>query len=274
MKLKVWACSVAVLWCTHVMALPPEDFTKAEYQISTGLGNTLSADREKLTDDFKTTFSFIRFKDKRSEKLITYLDTSDRALKEQLIQIRVREHVTKPSKSKVTVKLRASDPEGFGDIKDFSKAEIDYNGSGIAYSVSYDLKYSPEDISVKNVDIAKVIEILKSNPQVWNIVQGVLEKRYQDLRQTLVMRAFGWEGRMTEKQYEKEEIDFQVWASYHHRPHIEFAEFSFKGKTKKHQQLSRMHQSLIREVRATGLQEGAHQESKTEAVFNASKAFQ
>ena len=258
----------------QVLALPVSAFNKAEYQLSTGLGETMPYAASALTDSFRDTFAFIEFDDDLSEKLVTYLDSRDRAFKEKSIQIRVREHVTKPAKSKITVKLRAPDPEAFGDISGYAKAEIDYNGPSTTYSVSYDLPYSPKEIDIQKVDINRVIDILKSDNNAWSLVSGVICERREDIHQTKVMRTYNWEGNLTDSRYDNVEIDFQIWTPYYRKPKVSFAEFSFKGKARDHGALSEMYSYLYDHVKATGLLEGAYQGSKTSATFGMSEGFE
>ncbi|WP_394202490.1 hypothetical protein [Shewanella waksmanii] len=256
----------------NAYALSPEQFTSLEYHVNTGVGKTLPYGANKLTPDFKEAFDFIKFDDDISIKLVTYIDTPNRAFKAKDINIRVREHVTKPRKSKITIKLRADHPEGFGDISRYRKAEIDYTNGKAAYSVSYDVPYSPADINVKDVDYEQVFKILKKNKAIWSIIGDTYEANKNDLAQTIVMRTHGWEGSMNDRRYDDIEVDFQLWTPYYRQPRITFTEFSFKGSAGSQERLEQAYEYLFEQVNAVNLGQG-HQGSKTNATFEMSNAF-
>ncbi|QLE87337.1 hypothetical protein FLM48_21040 [Shewanella sp. Scap07] len=253
-------------------ALSPEQFTSLEYHVNTGVGKTLPYGANKLSNDFKQAFDFITFDDDISVKLVTYIDTPNRAFKAKDINIRVREHVTKPRKSKITVKLRAEDPQGFGDVSQYRKAEIDFTNGKAAYSVSYDIPYSPGDINVKDVDYEQVFNILKKDKAIWSIVGDIYQANQQDLAQTIVMRTHGWEGALKDRRFDDLEIDFQLWTPYYRQPRITFTEFSFKGSLKNQDRLEQAYEHLFEQVNAVNLGQG-HQGSKTKATFEMSNAF-
>ncbi|WP_394130800.1 hypothetical protein [Shewanella maritima] len=257
---------------TSAYALSPDEFTSLEYHVNTGVGKTLPYATDKLTPDFKEAFSFMKFDEDTTTKLVTYLDTPSRAFKAKDINIRVREHVTKPRKSKITVKLRAKDPAGFGDVSNFRKAEIDYTAGRAAYSVSYDIPYSPGEIDVKNVDIDAVFKLMKNNKAVWSLVGDIYQQNKQDIEQTLVMRTHEWEGKLTDKRFDDIEIDFQVWTPYYRQPRVYFAEFSFKGSSRDKARLEQANEQLFNLVNEVNLGKG-HQGSKTNSTFEMSKAF-
>ncbi|WP_028111334.1 hypothetical protein [Ferrimonas kyonanensis] len=258
---------------SNAQALTKDHFDKIEYAVNIGTGTTLPYATDTLTDEFNAAFSFIRFEDSPSEKLVTYFDTPDRALKQQALQIRVREHVTKPSKSKITVKLRATDPQGFGDISGYKKAEIDYDGDKTKYSVSYDIPYSPDDINVKSLAFDVVIDHIRNHDDAWALVKTILEQRGDDLKQTVVMRTYDWEGYMTDPRFDGIEVDFQVWTPYYRRPRTAFSDFSFKGLTKDRDELDQAFQYLYDQVQASGLTDGIHTGSKTKATFKMTPGF-
>ncbi|GIU37957.1 hypothetical protein [Shewanella colwelliana] len=253
-------------------ALSPDAFTQLEYHVNTGVGKTLPYAADKQTDAFKKAFSFINLDDDISVKLVTYIDTADRAFKADNIQIRVREHVTKPRKSKITVKLRAANPEGFGEVSDYKKAEIDFTNDRSAYSVSYDVPYSPADIDVKRVDIESVFNILKKDDTVWEIVGPIYENNKDKLQQTLVMRTHGWEGSLKDPRYENLEIDFQLWTPYYRKPRVTFTEFSFKGHASDKSYLEEAYNFLNEEVNKVNMP-SENNGSKTSATFKMSKGF-
>jgi hypothetical protein len=253
-------------------ALSSDQFTSLEYHVNTGVGKTLPYSADQLTPEFKAAFNFIKFDDEISIKLVTFIDTPTRVFKEKNINIRVREHVTNPRKSKLTVKLRAANPEDIGDISGYKKSEIDYTNGKAAYSVSYDIPYSPSDIDVNKVDYDAVFKILKTNSAVWDIVGSIYEANKQNLQQTVVMRTHGWEAILNDKRFDDVELDFQLWTPYYRQPRITFTEFSFKGSAKDIERLEQANEYLFEKVSAVGLGAG-HQGSKTHSTFEMSKAF-
>ncbi|MCL1047188.1 hypothetical protein Q4601_11110 [Shewanella sp. 1_MG-2023] len=263
---------VNVCLSSSAYALSPDAFTSLEYHVNTGTAKTLPYAASKQTDDFKQAFNFIDLEERLKVKLVTYIDTPNRAFKAKSINIRVREDLSKPRKSKITVKLRAADPQSFGDVSNYRKAEIDYTEGKAAYSVSYDIPYSPADIDVKNVDMEAVFAILKRNTAMWEIVGDIYEANKADLIQTMVMRTHGWEGTVKDKRFDDVEVDFQVWTPYYRKPRISFNEFSFKGHVKDKARLEEMYQHLYQQIEAVGYEHG-HSGSKTSSTFKMSKGF-
>ena len=186
---------------------------------------SMSGQREKL-------YNFINFEPGHDEKLVTYLDTPNRDLSKNSLIIRVREDLTRPGKTKITVKLRAESPEAFGDLKKYRKAEIDIVGGENKYSVSWDVKYHPNDIDVRRVDILEVLALIKKKrPEAWGVVESRLGGKTDQIQQTMVMRALYWEGPIT-KIPGIVEADYSIWSPYYRKPAVAFTSISFKGKTK------------------------------------------
>ncbi|KPZ71281.1 MULTISPECIES: hypothetical protein [Shewanella] len=263
---------VNVCLSSSAYALSPDAFTSLEYHVNTGTAKTMPYAATKQTDEFKEAFNFIDLEERLKVKLVTYLDTPNRAFKAKDINIRVREDVSKPRKSKITVKLRAADPESFGELSNYRKAEIDYTDGKAAYSVSYDVPYSPADIDVRNVDIDSVFKVLKRHSVLWDIVGDIYEAHQDEIIQTMVMRTHGWEGAVKDKRFDNVEVDFQVWTPYYRKPRISFNEFSFKGHVKDKEQLEKMYQYLYQQVESVGYEHG-HSGSKTSSTFKMSKGF-
>ena len=259
--------------CTSAMALPKDAFDELEYHVNTGLEDLLPYGATSLTQDFKDKFSFLKMDDDLSEKWVTFIDTPDRAFGKHNIFIRVREHITKPRKSKLTVKFRAPDPQGFGELDDFSKAEIDFTKQRAAYSVSYDMRYSPSDINVKKVDYQKVFKILKQNSDIWERLGPIYEQAKGRMIQSIVMRTHGWEGKLKNSQHDGIEVDFQIWTPYLRKPRVTFAEFSFKGDASDKADLDKSYQFLSEQVAKTGLADKGHQGSKTNSTFKMTAGF-
>ncbi len=262
----------ALIGASTTAALPPSAFTSIEYHVNT-TADALPYATKSLNNDFKSQFDFLTFEDGTSIKLVTYLDTPDRILKENELSIRVREHVTKPNKSKITIKLRGDNPEAFGNVKNYRKAEIDITGDRNAYSVSWDVPYSPADIDVKNVDIDAVFALIKKDKRTWGMLKDIYESHKADFKQTEVMRTHEWTAFSKDKRFASTEIDFQVWTPFYRKPRIYFSEFSFKGTDGQMAHLKALRDVLEAEVKERGLDEGAHVGSKTGATFKLSKGF-
>ena len=260
--------------CLHsgAYALSPNQFTSLEYHVNTGLASTLPYAADQLTPDFTKAFGFIALEDELSIKLVTFIDTPNRDFNAKHINIRVRENVTTPRKSKITIKLRDDNPEAFGELSGYKKAEVDYTEGKAAYSVSYDLPYSPNDIDIQHVNIATVFDIIKRNQAMWNIVSDIYNQHKQDLIQTEVMRTHAWEGFVKDKRFNDVEMEFQIWTPYYRKPRITFAEFSFKGSTGDKARLDEAYQYVDQQVKAVGFDSG-HQGSKTNSTFTITEAF-
>lgn len=254
-------------------ALDISHFTQTEYGFNIQepdsmniAPNSLSGQREKL-------YNFINFEPGHDEKLVTYLDTPNRDLNKNALIIRVREDVTKPSKTKITVKLRAESPEAFGDLNKYRKAEIDIVGGEKKYSVSWDIKYHPNDYDVRRVDVPAILErIKKKNPEAWSAIESRLDGKTDQIQQTMVMRALYWEGPIT-KVPGIVEADYSIWSPYYRKPAVAFTSISFKGKTKD-KNLAVIAQRIEAVLTEKGLAVPAEKSySKTRKTFDMSSGF-
>ncbi len=261
---------MSVCLSAQAYALTEKDFTELEYHVNTKVDNLLPYASGRLTREFKNAFEFIDFDNDPTIRLVTFLDTPDRAFNDKNLIIRVREHINKPERSRVTVKLRAEAPDKFPEIKHYRKAEIDITGDHTAYSVSYDIPYFTNDIDVKEVDVKKVFNLIKTNKDAWDLISDVYSANRQDIQQTMVMRTQKWSGSLTDPSFKKAEIDFQMWTPFYRKPRVTFAELSFKGKTKDQEQLKLINDYLIKQTGDFGI---GHQNSKTKATFDMTEGF-
>jgi len=185
---------------------------------------SLKGKREKLLD-------FINFEHLPYERRVSYLDTPARDLQKNLLIIRVREEPSRPWRSRITVKLRASSPEGFGDINKYRKAEIDIVNGKKAYSVSWDVRYNPNDLDVRHIDVAYVMDrVKKKSTEAWSVIEPLMSKHADQLIQTTVMRTLRWEGLVTEVPGIVE-AEYQIWSPFYRSPRIFFSSIAFKGDT-------------------------------------------
>ncbi len=272
-KLLLSGVLLNIFFSFPVFALSIEQFTQTEYgfniQEPEGMNiapTSISGQREKL-------YNFINFEPGHDEKLVTYLDTPERDLFKNALIIRVREEVSRPSKTKITVKLRADSPEAFGDLKKFRKAEIDIVGGEKKYSVSWDIKYHPNDFDVRRVDVAAILKrIKKKNSEAWSVVKARLDGKADQIQQTMVMRALYWEGPIT-KVPGIVEADYSIWSPYYRKPKVAFTSISFKGKTedKNLAIVAKRIEAALEEKALTIPPEESY--SKTRKTFDMSPAF-
>ncbi len=219
------------LFVLPAFALSISHFTQTEYGFNIQEPGSMNIAPASLDGKREQLYNFINFEPGHDEKLVTYIDTPNRDLHKKSLIIRVREDVSKSSKSKITVKLRAQSPEAFGDLRQYKKAEIDIVGGEKKYSVSWDIKYHPNNIDVRKVDIAAVLErIKKKNSEAWKVVNARLADAADKLQQTMVMRALYWEGPITGVPGIVE-ADYSIWSPYYKRPKTAFTSISFKGKS-------------------------------------------
>lgn len=273
MKKQLLAAMVLATASTTAFAIDAGDFTRIEYHVPTGVGSTMPYAPNDLTNKFTSKFNFLEFEQDGSEKLVTYLDTPDRDLRKNNIIIRVREAVTKPSKTKITVKVRGTNPEKFGKLKGYTKTEIDTTKGKLAYSVSYDIPYNPTEIDVQDVDIDKVIKVIKKNKSAWKVVAPFMKRYDDELIQTIVMRTIEWDSELDDPRFAGLEVEYAVWTPYYRRPRISFHEFSFKGNLTARKYLDSAFNYLNDNVQALDLQ-GDLEGSKTKATFAMTPAFQ
>ncbi len=213
-------------------ALDVSHFTETEYGFNIQEPDSMNIAPSSLSGQREKLYNFINFEPGHDEKLVTYLDTPNRDLNKNALIIRVREDLTSPKKTKITVKLRAESPEAFGDISKYRKAEIDIVGGEKKYSVSWDIGYNPNDFDVRRVDVPAILERIKQkNPEAWSAVESRLDGKTDEIQQTMVMRSLYWEGPIT-KIPGSVEADYSIWSPYYKKPAVAFTSISFKGKTK------------------------------------------
>ncbi len=122
MKKKILLAGVLLFnafFVLSVFALDISDFDRTEYGFNTQEPANLNIAPRSLSGKREKLYDFINFEQGYDEKLVTYLDTPNRDLHKNALIIRVREDLTKPKKSKITVKLRAETPEGFGKVSKY-----------------------------------------------------------------------------------------------------------------------------------------------------------
>ncbi|MCG8637158.1 MAG: hypothetical protein MI863_25215 [Desulfobacterales bacterium] len=253
-------------------ALDAGDFTRAEYVFTTNESAALDLAPRSLAGKRAGYYDFINFEPDREEKLVTYLETPDRQFSKRSLIIRVREDLKNPWKSKITVKLRAPSPGQFGDLKRYKKAEIDIAHDGTKkYSVSYDIKFDPAGIDVRKVDVAAVAaRIKKKSPEAWALAGPVFTEQTGKIRQTIVMRALSWEGRLT-KAPDRVEVDYAIWSPYYKYPGQFISELSYKISTS-----NKDRERPARQIHEALMQKGILSDSpasKTKATFKMSPDF-
>ncbi len=217
-----------ILLAMPALALDADDFNQVEYAFSLNEPKSLDMAPSTLSGERSGYYDFISFEHGRKEKLVTYLDTPDRQFRKKSLIVRVREDLKKPWKSKITVKFRTPSPGQFGDLKKYSKAEIDVQNGQKKYSVSYDIKFNPNDIDVRKVDVDTVFaQIRKKSPRAWALVEPAFTEYQGRIQQTIVMRALAWEGSVTAGT-DKFEVDYAIWSPYYKYPKTFVSELSFK----------------------------------------------
>ncbi|GLS82071.1 hypothetical protein [Paraferrimonas haliotis] len=275
MKLaKLMSAVVGLCLSSSALALSESDFNRIEHHINTGVGKTLPYATNSRTAAFENTFDFMTYTSKQGHKLVTYLDTPDMAFDKAELIIRVRENVANQTKTKITVKLRGANPEAFGAVSNYRKAEIDITAGKNAYGVSWDIPYSSADIDVKNVDVDKVFATIRAhNRAAYNLVKDIYEANKGKIIQTEVMRALEWEGQLKDSRFDSLEVEFAYWTPLYRKPRIYFGEFNFKGHASNSKLLAEAAAHIEQEVERIGLLEGMHTGSKTGATFKLSKGF-
>jgi len=268
------AVASGVLVSQAAMALDKSDFTGYEYAFRTDEPAGLSIVPERMANERKSLYDFVAFESRYpKEKRVAYLDTPDRALKQANVIIRVREDITKPWKSKITVKLRTPDLEAVGKLSKYKKAEIDVSAGGVEkYSVSYDIIYVPSEIDVRDIDVDQVLEaIQKGNAEAWSLVEP-LAGHFADLQQTEVFRMMQWSGPQILINGTTE-VDYTIWSPYFKHPSQKYAsEISFKGHAFEKARLEGIASKVSEELKGDNVFMNVP-DSKTEMVFSLSEGF-
>ncbi len=269
--------TLACLLAPSLFALEKEDFTAYEYHANIKVDDTLAYGAPELTGRFRKSVDFLYLKGKdeaKSVKLVTYLDTKDRLLQKNNLIIRVREDLVKPKKSKITVKVRGTDPASFGALKGFKDTEIDLTGDRATFSASYDIKYNPKALDIHNLNSADVLAYIREKDKAaWKLLKPLLPRLEGQLLPTTVMVIRKWEGSFSDGTFPDLEIEFQYWSPEQQKAGLYFAEVSFEGKAKDNEELGKAYQKLQQSVIARGLDKGAHEGSKTQATFDLTPAF-
>lgn len=263
----------ALLLGAGAYALPLSSFDRVEFAIAVGAGETLPVGTTTLSQAFQQAYGFMDFEYRAGQKHITYLDTPDRALRANNIQLRVRRNVFSPDKTKITVKIAADTPEGVGNLRGYTKAEIDTDGQKERFSVSYDIAYAPHELNVTAVDIDKVIAMIQKDRNAWGAIKDVVEANRAQLQQTIPMRSFDWSAYPKDSRFRNVEVDFQMWTTLSGEPGIAFYELSWKGPTRNRALLQDLLEHLKEQVETTGFSDRALTGSKTQATFDLSPDF-
>lgn len=222
---------LVALLSLSVQALDVSAFDQSEYGFNLKESQSLKMAPDSLSGKREKLLDFINFEKVPYERWVTYLDTPARDLQKNSLIIRVREEPSRPWRSRITVKLRAPSPEGFGDLKNYRKAEIDIVNGNKAYSVSWDIRYNPNELDVRKVDVAYVMDRMKSkNSEAWSVIEPLMDKYADQLIQTTVMRTLRWEGLVTEIPGIVEG-EYQVWSPFYRSPRVFFSSVGFKGDT-------------------------------------------
>ena len=217
------------LLSSSAQALDVSDFTEAEYAFNVREPDSLNMAPDSLTGEREKLFDFINFEVDPYERWVTYLDTPDRDLNNNALIIRVREEPSRPWRSRITVKLRAPSPEGVGDVSQYRKAEIDIVNGTNSYSVSWDIRYNPNDLDMRKVDIPYVLDRIKNrSPAAWSAIKTLMDNYAGQLQQTTVMRALRWRGQVTNVPGIVEG-EYQIWSPFYRSPKVFFSSIAFKG---------------------------------------------
>ena len=212
-----------------VQALDLSQFTQSEYAFNLREPESRNMAPTSLTGKRAKLLDFVNFESVPHESWVTYLDTPDQDLGNNSLIIRVREEPSRPHLSRITVKLRAPSPEGFGDIKKYRKAEINIVNGNKSYSVSWDVTYQPNDLDMRKVDLPYVLDhIQNKNPEAWSAIEPLMDTYASQLQQTMVMRTLRWEGLVTNVPGIVE-AEYQIWSPYYRTPKIFFSSVAFKG---------------------------------------------
>ena len=260
---------------SNAHALMPNIFTQIEYHLNIKTDTVLSALSTANKQDTATLsqiFDFVEFKNTTSIHLVTYIDTHDCAFKAHNIIIRVREDPDKPQKSKITVKLRASNPNELGKFQNYNKAELDFSDGKLEYSTNYDLPYSPDKLPIQALNIEQVFEIIKQNSNAWEIISPIYLQYKTKFRQTVVMKIYTWEGKLKSLPDQNLKLDFQLWTPVQANLNIKLAELSFKGSINEKTQLEEDYQWLTTKLKKIKIA-NENQVSKTSNVYKISPNF-
>jgi len=271
-KLMVMAVVSGMALSQAAVALDKSDFNGYEFAFRTAEPKGLSATPRMLNGTRQDLYNFVAFESVYpKEKRVAFLDTADRALKNANLIIRVREDITKPWKSKITVKLRTPNLENSPELSKYKKAEIDVGGGREKYSVSYDINYFPSEIDVRAIDVAEVLAAIESgNAEAWSLV-APLAGHFSDLQQTEVFRMLQWSGPQTLVNGTTE-VDYTVWSPYYKQSDVYASEISFKGHAVEKAKLENI-ASQVSEVLKAGDVFVNIPDSKTEMVFSMSEGF-
>lgn len=274
MRMRVLVIIFAALFSgANAHALPLSKFDQIEFAVAVGAGDTLPIGASTLSEAFKQAYGFMDFEYRAGQKHIAYIDTPDRALRANNIQLRVRRNVFSPDKTKITVKIAADTPEAVGDLRGYTKAEIDTDGQKERFSVSYDINYAPHELDITAVDIDKVIAMIQKDRNAWGAIKDVVEANRTRLQQTIPMRSYDWSAYPRDRRYRNVEVDFQMWTTLSGEPGIAFYELSWKGPTRNRAHLHELLEHIKEQVDTTGFKDRALTGSKTQATFNLSPDF-
>ena len=245
-----------------------------EYHDNIDLKYAWNGESKELGKDFVAKTPYITWNNKVKFQELFYVDTKDRYLKSKGIIIRVRENISAPEKSKITLKTRSDSLDTLIGLPKVKKGEIDYFRGKANYSFSKDYEYNPyagEIVFEKATAMDAVNHIRDHDWKAYTIIVNMLRGGEKNILKTATARASSYKGWINEGPFKGQEIAIQLWkVSGEKTPYV--FEIGFDGETKDIPELDKKSAWLMEKLKNSGVlaKEGS---SKTEATFDKTGTF-
>ena len=189
---------------------PEEKFSAVEYHYILKNMVDVADAVEMLPQELAEQLHIFEFDSEPKHYKVMYVDSKDRVLRRENMILRVRANVKKPEKSKITIKGRSSDASSLKDIPD-GEYEIDVSGGKNTYSVSLDIKYSPEELDDSSLTTASLLDFIRrKNPDLLQLLVPIQDNAEAAIPG--VVDRFQFEGKLKDRpDFEEIDFDFEIW---------------------------------------------------------------
>lgn len=158
---------------------------------------------------------------------VVYFDTPSKTLGNQGLILRVRKELTRPDKSRITLKSRHRDLSRLLFIP-YTKGEVDVKGGQVAYSLSLDSNFRNADLDLAKVTGREFLDYLaRSHRRIHAEVMAALGDQASNLKRTPLVHLHRFRGEIAEGPGRGTEVDIDVIGASGSRQALA-AELTFK----------------------------------------------
>lgn len=243
-----------------------QDMQDIEYHYQLIPTGALTESGNQLSGTFLNKTAFIDWENSPSSKEGFYIDTVDRFLKSRNKVLRVRFDLSKPAKSKITLKSRNAELSKLDKMSNEAEGEIDAFFGRETYSYSLDTKIPVNQFDASNMTLEDTFSLLKSSgSEIYPLTRALRESR-QPLMKTGTMRMAKFKGTVNSGEHEGMKVEVQVWTVKGSKTPV-LAEIGFDGDVADREILDARDAWLSRKLQSDNLLAKDAGASKTEITF-------